>query len=202
MTKASNKTFRVESVTRNIIKEINSDTSSANARATMANIRNSVNRPLTESTDLLALLFRYMPEDFLSTDGKISDEERAVITTIQLYAIHQQSKTESVLLEENSEKWKNLGYSLRYLRKDGDSVAVDRRFNSMVTSTTFQELSHHLRQMIKLLKSKTDAKVDYPRLSRDLYRYLRGYGEEVKFSWASRYYFVNSEKEGEKKNEK
>lgn len=64
MTKTSNKTFRVESVTRNIIKEINSDTSSANARATMANIRNSVNRPLTESTDLLALLFRYMPEDF------------------------------------------------------------------------------------------------------------------------------------------
>lgn len=95
-----------------------------------------------------------------------------------------------------------MGYSLRSLRKDGDSVAVDRRFNSMVTSTTFQELSHRLRQMIKLLKSKTDAKVDYPRLSRDLYRYLRGYGEEVKFSWASRYYFVNSEKEGEKKNEK
>lgn len=201
MTKGNNKIFRVESVTRNIINEIESDNKSANGRAIMASIRNSVNRPLTESTDLLALLFRYIPEDFLSIDGKISDEEKAIVTTIQLYAIHQQSKSESVLLKEDSEKWKNLGYSLSLLRQAGDSAAVDRRFNTMVTSATFQELSHHLRQMIKLLKSKTDARVDYPRLSKDLYRYLIGYGEEVKFSWASRYYFVKIEKEGDKNNE-
>ncbi|WP_277251424.1 type I-E CRISPR-associated protein Cse2/CasB [Peptoniphilus vaginalis] len=198
MAKENSRIFSVESVTRNIINEIDSDNNSTKGRAIMASIRNSVNRPLTESTDLLALLFRYMPEDFLSNDGKISDEEEAIVTTIQLYAIHQQSKMESVLLKEDSEKWKNLGYSLSFLRKDGDSTASDRRFNTMITSATFQELSHHLRQMIKLLKSKTDAKVDYPRLSRDLYRYLRGYGEEVKFSWASRYYFLKNENEGEK----
>ncbi|WP_085875137.1 type I-E CRISPR-associated protein Cse2/CasB [Peptoniphilus vaginalis] len=198
MAKENSRIFSVESVTRNIINEIDSDNNSTKGRAIMASIRNSVNRPLTESTDLLALLFRYMPEDFLSNDGKISDEEEAIVTTIQLYAIHQQSKMESVLLKEDSEKWKNLGYSLSFLRKDGDSTASGRRFNTMITSATFQELSHHLRQMIKLLKSKTDAKVDYPRLSRDLYRYLRGYGEEVKFSWASRYYFLKNENEGEK----
>ena len=179
MVKEKSKSFRVESVTRNILSEINSEINSSNGRANLANIRNSINRPLTESIDLLPLLFRYLPEDFLSSDGKLSLEERAIVTTIQLYALHQQAEAESVLLSEDAEKWKNLGYSLSFLRKGEDSLAVDRRFNTMITSSTFEELSHHMRQMVKLLKSKTDAKVNYTKLSGDLYKFLTGYGEEV-----------------------
>ena len=195
MVKEKSKTFRVESVTRNIINDIDSDLKSSQSRGNLANIRNSINRPLNNSTNLLQLLFRYLPEDFLSADGKLTNEEKAVVTTIQLYALHQQSKKDSVLLSDEDEKWKNLGYSLSFLRSEKNSVAVDRRFNTMITSSTFEELSHHMRQMIKLLKSKTDAKVNYTKLSGDLYKFLTGYGEEVKFSWASRYYFVKNEKE-------
>lgn len=202
MVKEKSKTFRVESVTRNIINDIDSDLNSSQSRGNLANIRNSINRPLNNSTNLLQLLFRYLPEDFLSTDGKLTNEEKAVVTTIQLYALHQQSKKDSVLLSDEDEKWKNLGYSLSFLRSEKNSVAVDRRFNTMITSSTFEELSHHMRQMIKLLKSKTDAKVNYTKLSGDLYKFLTGYGEEVKFSWASRYYFVKNEKEeGVEENE-
>lgn len=202
MVKEMKKTFRVELVTKNILSELNSEIDSANGRANLANIRNSINKPLTESIDLLPLLFRYLPEEFLSSDGKLSLEEKAIVTTIQLYALHQQAEAESVLLSEDAEKWKNLGYSLSFLRKGEDFLAADRRFNTMITSSTFEELSHHMRQMIKLLKSKTDAKVNYPKLSGDLYKFLTGYGEEVKFSWASRYYFVKNEKEeGVEENE-
>ncbi|MFR8927658.1 type I-E CRISPR-associated protein Cse2/CasB [Peptoniphilus senegalensis] len=202
MVKEKSKTFRVESVTRNIINDIDSDLKSSQSRGNLANIRNSINRPLNNSTNLLQLLFRYLPEDFLSADGKLTNEEKAVVTTIQLYALHQQSKKDSVLLSDEDEKWKNLGYSLSFLRSEKNSVAVDRRFNTMITSSTFEELSHHMRQMIKLLKSKTDAKVNYTKLSGDLYKFLTGYGEEVKFSWASRYYFVKNEKEeGVEENE-
>lgn len=202
MVKEKSKTFRVESVTRNILNELESEINPSNGRANLANIRNSINRPLTESIDLLPLLFRYLPEDFLSSDGKLSQEEKAIVTTIQLYALHQQAESESVLLSKDAEKWKNFGYSLSFLRKGEDSLAADRRFNTMITSSTFEELSHHMRQMIKLLKSKTDAKVNYTKLSGDLYKFLTGYGEEVKFSWASRYYFVKNEKEeGVEENE-
>ena len=202
MVKEKSKTFRVESVTRNILSELESEINSSNGRANLANIRNSINRPLTESIDLLPLLFRYLPEDFLSSDGKLSQEEKAIVTTIQLYSLHQQAESESVLLSDDAEKWKNFGYSLSFLRKGEDSLAADRRFNTMITSSTFEELSHHMRQMIKLLKSKTDAKVNYTKLSGDLYKFLTGYGEEVKFSWASRYYFVKNEKEeGVEENE-
>ena len=190
MVKEKSKTFRVESVTRNILNELESEINSSNGRANLANI------------DLLPLLFRYLPEDFLSSDGKLSLEEKAIVTTIQLYALHQQAESESVLLSKDAEKWKNFGYSLSFLRKGEDSLAADRRFNTMITSSTFEELSHHMRQMIKLLKSKTDAKVNYTKLSGDLYKFLTGYGEEVKFSWASRYYFVKNEKEeGVEENE-
>ena len=202
MVKEKSKTFRVESVTRNIINDIDSDLKSSQSRGNLANIRNSINRPLNNSTNLLQLLFRYLPEDFLSADGKLTNEEKAVVTTIQLYALHQQSKKDSVLLSDEDEKWKNLGYSLSFLRSEKNSVAVDRRFNTMITSSTFEELSHHMRQMIKLLKSKTDAKVNHTKLPGDLYKFLTGYGEEVKFSWASRYYFVKNEKEeGVEENE-
>ena len=202
MVKEKSKTFRVESVTRNIINDIDSDLKSSQSRGNLANIRNSINRPLNNSTNLLQLLFRYLPEDFLSADGKLTNEEKAVVTTIQLYALHQQSKKDSVLLSDEYEKWKNLGYSLSFLRSEKNSVAVDRRFNNMITSSTFEELSHHMRQMIKLLKSKTDAKVNYTKLSGDLYKFLTGHGEEVKFSWASRYYLVKNEKEeGVEENE-
>lgn len=202
MVKEKSKTFRVESVTRNILSELESEINSSNGRANLANIRNSINRPLTESIDLLPLLFRYLPEDFLSSDGKLSLEEKAIVTTIQLYALHQQAESDSVLLSKDAEKWKNFGYSLSFLRKGEDSLAADRRFNTMITTSTFEELSHHMRQMIKLLKSKTDAKVNYTKLSGDLYKFLTGYGEEVKFSWASRYYFVKNEKEeGVEENE-
>ena len=202
MVKEKSKTFRVESVTRNILNELESEINSSNGRANLANIRNSINRPLTESIDLLPLLFKYLPEDFLSSDGKLSLEEKAIVTTIQLYSLHQQAESESVLLSKDAEKWKNFGYSLSFLRKGEDSLAADRRFNTMITSSTFEELSHHMRQMIKLLKSKTDAKVNYTKLSGDLYKFLTGYGEEVKFSWASRYYFVKNEKEeGVEENE-
>ena len=79
MVKEKSKTFRVESVTRNILSELESEINSSNGRANLANIRNSINRPLTESIDLLPLLFRYLPEDFLSSDGKLSQEEKAIV---------------------------------------------------------------------------------------------------------------------------
>ncbi len=201
MVKEMKKTFRVELVTKNILSELNSEIDSANGRANLANIRNSINRPLTESIDLLPLLFRYLPEDFLSSDGRLSLEEKAIVTTIQLYALHQQAEAESVLLNEDEEKWKNLGYSLSFLRKGEDSLAADRRFNTMITSSTFEELSHHMRQMIKLLKAKSDAKVDYASLADDLYWFLKNQREGLKIKWSRSYYKLNK-KERDDKNAK
>lgn len=74
---------------------------------------------------------------------------------------------------EKDERRQNIGDALSTLRGD-DNESIDKRFNVMITSSSFKELKHHLRQLIKILKAKSDAKVDYAKLSEDLYWFLLG----------------------------
>ena len=129
----------------------------------------------------------------------MTPEERAILTSLQLYSLHQQGKHDSVYLEKEKKSWTNIGHSLASLRQGENSIAVDRRFNVMITSTTFEELSHYLRQLISQLKSKSDAKVDYAQLADDLFWFIRGYKERVRLNWARSYYGINVK--GENKNE-
>ena len=88
-----------------------------------------------------------------------------------------------------------MGTSLRSLRTSSHQTAVDRRFNTMVTATNFEELLYHLRQLIKLLASRTQTQINYPKLAEDFYWYLRGYSDQVKLRWSRQYYRVE---QGEK----
>lgn len=65
--------------------------------------------------------------------------------------------------------------------------AIDRRFNAMVTSSTFEELSNHLRHLIKLLK-KAMQKFLYAQLADDLFWYQNGFEDRVKLRWGQSYY--------------
>ncbi len=95
---------------------------------------------------------------------------------------------------------KNLGASLSRLRVGDDTSAIDRRFNAMITTTSFDELANHLRHMIKLLKSKTDTQVNYPQLAQDLFWFQKGRQSSVRLKWSRSYYRYYDNK-GEKKNE-
>lgn len=71
----------------------------------------------------------------------------------------------------------------------------------MITSSTFDELAYNLRQLISLLKARTSEKVDYVRLTGDLYRYINGQRESIRFEWAQSYYKVDYKDKGEDNNE-
>ena len=88
---------------------------------------------------------------------------------------------------------------LRRLDTD-DSKAIDRRFNALITAGDFDELTYHLRHLIKLLKSKTSggAAVDFLQLAQDIYWFDRGNEENVRLSWAREYYRVNYKEKDEK----
>lgn len=83
-----------------------------------------------------------------------------------------------------------------------DQAAMDRRFSALITSASFEELTHHLRHSIKLLKAKTkaNATVDYGKLAEDLFWFLRGFQDSVKLNWARGYY--GTKIKGESDNEK
>lgn len=174
-------------------------------------MRNSADKDISNNVDALAYVFSNLSYGEDDRGGELSYMEQAIFTAIQMYAIHQQSNVESVLKfgnddenESREKKYKaNIGDALATLRSD-ESESIDKRFNAMITATNFNKLSYHLRQMIKILKSKSDAKVDYAKLAEDLYWFMIGRKEEVRLSWARSYYKYrkNEEMEGEIKNEK
>lgn len=188
MTEAERKKETVYSVTGKIIYRLSQTLGTSSTKSTLANLRNSIGRPLSTSLDIWPIMYENMPDEFLSRSGELTAEELSILTTLQLYSIHQQGKAETVNMNSEDSYMDNIGYSLSSLRVKEDSISTDRRFNALITSTSFDELTHHLRQFIKLLKVKTTTKINYPLLANDLYWFLRGYGENTRLSWARQYY--------------
>lgn len=187
-----------------ILRKLDNTRENPSTKAIFANIRNSINKDSSVNMDALAFVFQNIPEEFLGFNKNLNDYEKAILTAVQMYALHQQAKIESVLKldYEEGEKRQNLGDALKTARdKEDDTKALDRRFNAMITSSNFEELSHHLRQMIKLLKAKSDAKVDYASLADDLYWFLKNQREGLKIKWSRSYYKLNK-KERDDKNAK
>lgn len=196
---------------KSILIKLDSTRDASSTKALLANMRNSADKDISNNVDALAYVFSNLSYGEDDRGGELSYMEQAIFIAIQMYAIHQQSNVESVLKfgnndenESREKKYKaNIGDALATLRSD-ESESIDKRFNAMITATNFNKLSYHLRQMIKILKSKSDAKVDYAKLAEDLYWFMIGRKEEVRLSWARSYYKYrkNEEMEGEIKNEK
>lgn len=190
--------------TARILRELDNTRENPGTKAIFANIRNSINKDSSVNMDALAYVFQNIPEEFLGYNKNLNDYEKSILTAVQMYALHQQAKVESVLKLDykEGERRQNLGDSLNSMRKNNDEdKAIDRRFNAMITSSNFEELSHHLRQIIKLLKAKSEAKVDYASLADDLYWFLKNQREGLKIKW-SRSYYKSNKKEGENNNAK
>lgn len=149
----------------------------------LAALRNSVGKEYEEATDVWPLILPFIPDEFMGK-GKATFAEEAIYIALQLYAIGQQGASKNVCVDEQSN---GMGESLKALRSD-DSTAIDRRFNTLIASSTFDEFVYHLRQIFKLGKSKGDFSVNYPKLAEDLYWYQRGKNKQICLRWAKDYY--------------
>ena len=179
----------VYSVTNRILMKLGNMLNTPSGKTNLANLRNSVGKPLSETINIWPIIFEQIPVEFFCFGRRITCEENAILTTLQLYALHQQGIADNIFTIEKEDGWGNIGSSLKVLRKTDNSVAIDRRFNAMITATTYEELIHHLRQMIKLLKARQKTKkINYALLSQDLYWFLRGYEENLRLNWARAYY--------------
>ncbi|MCT7723239.1 MAG: type I-E CRISPR-associated protein Cse2/CasB [Lactobacillus iners] len=179
----------VYNVTAKILRKIDQTKDTSSTRALFANIRNSINKSSSNNLDALAFVFNNMPEEYIGFGKELSDYEQAILTAIQMYALHQQSNEKSVLkIEYNEgEKRQNLGDALSTLR-GSDNKSIDRRFNAMILSSNYLQLQNHLRQFIKLLKAKSDVKVDYAGVADDLFWFLKNQKDGVKIKWSRSYY--------------
>lgn len=188
----------IYNITGKILRTLDNTREVPSTKADLANLRNSIGKPFTQSVEVFPIIYQYLPEDYIGYRGELSLEEKSILTVIQLYALHQQGRSESVLVkyDDKNKYIRNIGESLKRLRS-GESKSVDARFNALITSESFEEMSHHLRQMIQILKSNSDEKVDYPKLANDIYWFLIGRQENIRLEWARSYYSYK----GEEKNE-
>lgn len=185
--------------TTRILRILDSTRNDSRTRALLANIRNSINKDNSKNIDALAFIFQNLSKEVIGSSKELNDYEKAILTAVQMYALHQQSNAESILKldYEDGEMRQNLGDALSSLRTE-ESKSIDVRFNTLVTARNFTQLQNHLRQMIKILKTKSDAKVDYASLAEDLYWFLRNQKDDIKIKWARSYYkFRQEDSKGE-----
>ncbi len=185
----------VYSVANRIVYKLDQTLETSSGKAALANLRNSIGKPLSESISIWSLMFENLPEEFLSQGASLSKKEIAILTALQLYALYRQGKKAPVSQgakepETKEARPNNMGYSLNALRAGDQTTAMDRRFNALVTAATYDELIHHLRQMTNLLKAKSsgEAEINFGKLAQDLYGFLIGRDESIRLNWARAYY--------------
>lgn len=163
--------------------------------AILANFRNTIGKDLVEATNVWPFFFEQMPTEYLSINGKETFEERAVYSTLQLYALCMQGSSSKVLEDDGFKG--SIGKSIRFGRTTENGEALDRRFNVLISSQTYEELIYHLRQLLKIAKSKNQITVNFPQLAEDLFWFQKGDHRRICFRWAQDYYtgVVNNTKE-------
>ncbi len=196
MTNPKNTSSQIYGITNSILTAIGENLQSSSSKAALANLRNSIGRNVSASMSAWQIVLEKLPEEFLSRSGELTREEKAIMSSLQLYALHQQGKGVNVHFKpENGDGFRmDMGASLHSLKvskneKDQDSrVAMDRRFNVMITASTFEELLNHLRPLINLLSKNELSKVDYAQLATDLYWFQSPANDHVRLRWAQNYY--------------
>ena len=183
----------IEKNVNNIIKQLYVQLEYSSGKAKLAKLRNSMGRQ--DLVEAYPFLFEMMPEELLGCSETLSDGEKAIIWSLQFYALLQQGRSDCV---HEKADYHYLGSSLSKLRKDGDSEAVDRRFNAMILADTAEEFQMHLRYMLRLYKSKIkNGTVDFAKLAMDIYRFIHWEDgkEQIRLTWSREYYKVNYKEE-------
>ena len=183
----SSKTQNVGHSVEYRLKRIVNSSSDGVVKASLANLRRGIGTAPGDIPELWELFLQDLPEEMLSRSGVPTHAQWAVYIALTLFALHQQGKDlqkESMYRQENG-----LGKAVTCLiHGEDDKTRIQRRFNVLATSADIQELAHHLRGMIQLLRSE-GIPLDYPELAKDLYLYQNeDYRSQVRLRWGQDFY--------------
>ena len=170
-------------------------------RAALANLRRGAGRAPGEMPSLWGVIFDGMQENMAGTDAAPSRAEWAVYISLTLYALHQQSRDMS--REAMNADGIGMGNAVAHMvRDENDMDRVLRRFNEMATSSNMEELEHHLRGLVNMLRAE-GIPLDYPKLAGDLFAYQSPeWAPRVRLEWGRDFYrnARKSKQENEEEN--
>lgn len=179
--------WEIEECVTTIINQLYAQLDYSSGKAKLAKLRCSIGK--SDLVETYPFLFEMIPEKLLGHGTTLSDEEKAIIWSLQFYALLQQGKSD--LVHHQSKTYQNLGSSLSELRKDGSGESINHRFNAMILADTEEEFQVHLRYMLRLYKSRSEkGTVDFVKLARDIYCFIHSsYGKEgIRLNWSREYY--------------
>lgn len=186
------------------IYHLQAEAALGSGKAMMANLRRGIGHEPGELPQLFGIMLSEMPEDFISQNGIATKEEWVCYTTLTLYALHQQGYDMGSMPMHVKDK-ASIGTALHSLAYtyEGDPNAEPRmlqRLQALATAFDMKELSHHLRGIIQLLKSK-GIPLNYEILAGDLYEMqFPERKRQVCLRWGQDFYRSRSKEET--KNEK
>lgn len=135
-----------------------------------------------------------------SAGSKPSYAEWAVYMALTLYAMHQQGK--DVKTDNMNRENVSLGNAASELVADNDDTErIWKRLYAVASSADMQEMSYHIRALIKLLRDK-DIPLDYPQLAKDLYFYQLSdeSAEHIRLKWGQDFYKKRTDENKEDNN--
>ena len=194
------------------------------ARAHLALLRRGIDDGRVRWMNVGFDLYEDWPQDTLGNpaldnDPNIVTETRAIATALQMYALHQQSKsqgmawmpehkstgnnTEAKQLARSERSRYSFGHACRVIdaNQDGSKATpVLRRLQIMEDVPDFDGIRHQLYSLIRMMRNQ-DVQLDYQAFAQDLYLLqLPGWRASVFHRWARQYYAVRKAteaKEGE-----
>lgn len=132
----------------------------------LAELRRGIGKAPGEIPQLWGYFLESMPEEFYGEE-KPSRAEWAVYTAITLFALHQQGKDPEKEPMHRPEQ--TFGKAVAMLIKDDDDrERISRRFYTVATSSSMEELSHYMRSIVQLLRAEGIG-LDYSKLARDIF---------------------------------
>lgn len=182
---------QVEDYTRNKLNKLLLQSGDNVLRAALAELRRGVGKKPGDVPQLWGYFLQDMPEEFFG-DKEPSKAEWAVYTSLTLFALHQQGK------DPKSDTMNREGYSFgtavnKLVHNEDERERVARRFYAAATASSMDELSHHMRGIIQLLRGE-GIPLDYPMLAADLYRYqFNSLVSNVRLKWGQDFYRIKIE---------
>lgn len=163
-------------------------------KAMLANLRRGIGKEPGSIPILWEATLSGMPESLSGKYAEPSYGEWAAHTALTLYALHQHGKERCM-----SDERFPLGKAVRMLVKnDEDENRIKRRLDAAVTADSLQEVSHHLRGIVQLLKS-ADIPLCYPSLAEDIYLFqFSTTRDSVRLHWGRDFYRIGKNEENYK----
>ena len=170
------------------------------SKAQLAQLRRGVGKRPGELPELWGIFLRNMPEELMGKEGRPSYAEWAIYTALTLFALHQQGHSEPMHAEGEENRLGRAVKKLAHGEEEEDNVS--RKFSITARSDDMEELSYHLKTLVRMLGSN-DIKLDYEDLAKDLYRFqFENDADQVRLKWGQDFYrFVGTKDRGEEEKD-